>query len=238
MSSTSRSRSATRSASSRPSPASNPPSAASIWRTSRPRTASSSNGRSRSAWASRSSMTTSTAPPSWSARPSSTACGWSARTSATVRLVTAGAGAAALACLDLLVALGLKRENVIVTDIAGVVYQGRAEVMDPYKGRYAVDTDAAHPGAGDRGRRRLPGALRRRGAEARVAGPHGGAAHHHGARQPDPGDHARPGPRGPPGRHHRHRALGLIPIRSTTSSASPSSSAAPWTAVPPRSTRR
>ena len=56
------------------------------------------------------------------------------------RLVTAGAGAAALACLDLLVSLGLKREHVIVTDIAGVVYEGRTEVMDPYKARYAIVT--------------------------------------------------------------------------------------------------
>jgi malate dehydrogenase (oxaloacetate-decarboxylating)(NADP+) len=58
-----------------------------------------------------------------------------------VRLVTAGAGAAALACIGLLVDLGLKKENIIVTDIAGVVYQGRSEEMDPYKGAYAVDTD-------------------------------------------------------------------------------------------------
>ncbi len=57
------------------------------------------------------------------------------------RLVTAGAGAAALACLDLLVELGLRPENIMVTDIAGVVYRGRREVMDPYKDRYAVDTD-------------------------------------------------------------------------------------------------
>jgi malate dehydrogenase (oxaloacetate-decarboxylating)(NADP+) len=56
------------------------------------------------------------------------------------RLVTAGAGAAALACLDLLVSLGMKREHILVTDIAGVVYAGRTEVMDPYKARYAVDT--------------------------------------------------------------------------------------------------
>ncbi len=56
------------------------------------------------------------------------------------RLVTAGAGAAALACLDLLVSLGLKREHIIVTDIAGVVYEGRTEVMDPYKARYVIDT--------------------------------------------------------------------------------------------------
>jgi malate dehydrogenase (oxaloacetate-decarboxylating)(NADP+) len=57
-----------------------------------------------------------------------------------IRLVTAGAGAAALACLDLLVELGLRREHVIVTDIAGVVYEGRSEQMDPYKARYAADT--------------------------------------------------------------------------------------------------
>ncbi|MEJ2691797.1 MAG: NADP-dependent malic enzyme [Candidatus Thiodiazotropha sp.] len=58
-----------------------------------------------------------------------------------VRLVTAGAGAAALACIGLLIELGLKRENIIVTDIAGVVYRGRSEVMDPYKAAYAVETD-------------------------------------------------------------------------------------------------
>ena len=56
------------------------------------------------------------------------------------RLVTAGAGAAALACLDLLVSLGMRREHILVTDIAGVVYAGRTAVMDPYKARYAVDT--------------------------------------------------------------------------------------------------
>ncbi|MES9861427.1 MAG: NADP-dependent malic enzyme [Candidatus Thiodiazotropha sp. LLP2] len=57
-----------------------------------------------------------------------------------VKLVTAGGGAAALACLGLLVDLGLKQENIIVTDIAGVVYEGRTEEMDPYKAVYAVDT--------------------------------------------------------------------------------------------------
>ncbi len=57
-----------------------------------------------------------------------------------VRLVTAGAGAAALACLNLLVEMGLKRENILITDIAGVLYQGRVEEMDPYKEKYAADT--------------------------------------------------------------------------------------------------
>ena len=59
-----------------------------------------------------------------------------------VKLVTAGAGAAALACLNLLIELGLKRENVIVCDIAGVVYEGRTEEMDPYKAKFANPTDA------------------------------------------------------------------------------------------------
>ena len=59
-----------------------------------------------------------------------------------VKLVVSGAGAAALACLNLLVDMGLKRSNIIVTDIQGVVYQGRKEEMDPEKERYAVDTKA------------------------------------------------------------------------------------------------
>jgi malate dehydrogenase (oxaloacetate-decarboxylating)(NADP+) len=59
-----------------------------------------------------------------------------------VKLVTSGAGAAALACLDLLVALGLPIENILVSDIAGVVYEGRKELMDPRKSRYARKTNA------------------------------------------------------------------------------------------------
>ncbi|MDB5731927.1 MAG: NADP-dependent malic enzyme, partial [Variovorax sp.] len=61
---------------------------------------------------------------------------------ARVRLVASGAGAAALACLNLLLKLGLKRENVFVTDLAGVVYQGRTELMDEDKRQYAQPTDA------------------------------------------------------------------------------------------------
>ena len=59
-----------------------------------------------------------------------------------VKLVTSGAGAAALACLDLLVDLGLRRENIWVTDIAGVVHAGRKVEMDPRKEAYARETDA------------------------------------------------------------------------------------------------
>ncbi len=59
-----------------------------------------------------------------------------------VKLVASGAGAAALACLDLLVSLGLQRENIWVTDILGVVYEGRAEQMDRWKARFAQKTEA------------------------------------------------------------------------------------------------
>ncbi|KIG05802.1 Malate dehydrogenase (oxaloacetate-decarboxylating) (NADP(+)) [Burkholderia sp. MR1] len=59
-----------------------------------------------------------------------------------VKLVASGAGAAALACLDLLVDLGMKLENIYVTDLAGVVYKGRVELMDPDKERFARETSA------------------------------------------------------------------------------------------------
>jgi malate dehydrogenase (oxaloacetate-decarboxylating)(NADP+) len=57
-----------------------------------------------------------------------------------VKLVTSGAGAAALACVGLLVKLGLPRENIWLTDLAGVVYQGRAELMDEDKAQFAQTT--------------------------------------------------------------------------------------------------
>jgi malate dehydrogenase (oxaloacetate-decarboxylating)(NADP+) len=61
---------------------------------------------------------------------------------ATVKLVASGAGAAALSCLGLLEKLGLPRENMWVTDIKGVVWKGRNELMDPWKEHYARDTPA------------------------------------------------------------------------------------------------
>ncbi len=58
-----------------------------------------------------------------------------------IKLVTSGAGAAALACLGLLVKLGIPRENIWVTDLAGVVYEGRTELMDEDKIVFAQKTD-------------------------------------------------------------------------------------------------
>ncbi|PHQ66186.1 MAG: NADP-dependent malic enzyme [Sneathiella sp.] len=60
---------------------------------------------------------------------------------AKVKLTACGAGAAALACLGLLVTLGLPRENITVCDLHGVVYKGRKVEMDPYKSVFAIDTD-------------------------------------------------------------------------------------------------
>ncbi|MDH3639166.1 MAG: NADP-dependent malic enzyme [Gammaproteobacteria bacterium] len=60
----------------------------------------------------------------------------------TVKLVAAGGGAACLACLDLLVSMGLPRENITVVDLEGVINRRRAASVDKYKARYAQDTDA------------------------------------------------------------------------------------------------
>src|SRR5262245_38500264 len=56
-----------------------------------------------------------------------------------VKLVVSGAGAAALACLELLVKMGLKKSNITVTDIKGVVWKGRKEEMDPDKAQFAIE---------------------------------------------------------------------------------------------------
>jgi malate dehydrogenase (oxaloacetate-decarboxylating)(NADP+) len=59
-----------------------------------------------------------------------------------IKLVVSGAGAAALACVDLLLDLGLLRDHIWLSDLAGVVYSGRRELMDPEKSRFAQATDA------------------------------------------------------------------------------------------------
>lgn len=60
---------------------------------------------------------------------------------AEVKLVASGAGAASIACLNLLCSMGLRRENIWVTDIVGVVFEGRQQEMDEWKGAYAQATD-------------------------------------------------------------------------------------------------
>ena len=59
-----------------------------------------------------------------------------------VKLVSTGGGAAGIACLNLMVHMGINKDNITLVDIAGVVYQGRKEEMSPEKERYAQDTKA------------------------------------------------------------------------------------------------
>ena len=70
------------------------------------------------------------------------ALGLTGKTIDKVKIVTSGAGAAALACLNLLVSLGARRENIFVTDIEGVAYEGREALMDRWKAVYAQKTKA------------------------------------------------------------------------------------------------
>lgn len=58
-----------------------------------------------------------------------------------VRLVASGSGAASIACVELLMSMGLKKENLILVDRSGVVYKGRTENMNPWKEKLAADTD-------------------------------------------------------------------------------------------------
>jgi malate dehydrogenase (oxaloacetate-decarboxylating)(NADP+) len=57
-----------------------------------------------------------------------------------VKVIFCGGGAASIACANLYLVLGVKLENIIMTDVLGVVYKGRTEDMNPYKARFAVDT--------------------------------------------------------------------------------------------------
>jgi malate dehydrogenase (oxaloacetate-decarboxylating)(NADP+) len=59
-----------------------------------------------------------------------------------VRMAVSGAGAAAIACCEFFVSLGMRRENILLADTKGVVYQGRTEGMNPYKARFATDHPA------------------------------------------------------------------------------------------------
>lgn len=78
-----------------------------------------------------------------------------------VKVVFCGAGAAGIACAKLYLALGVKKENLILVDTKGVVYKGRTEGMNPYKEEFAADTDA----------RTLADALRGADAFIGVSGP-------------------------------------------------------------------
>ena len=120
--------------------------------------------------ASRCSTTTSTAPPSPSPPRSATACCCRARQLEEVRLVTSGAGAAALACVDLLVAMGLRRRERHADRHQGRGPRRPRRDWLPNMARYAKATDGAHAGRSAGRRRRVPRPVRAARAEAGMAG--------------------------------------------------------------------
>ena len=128
---------------------------------------------------------------------------------ADVKIVCSGAGAAAIACLNLLVSLGAQRKNIWVCDIDGVVHEGRNTLMDRWKAVYAQKTDKrtlADVIAGADIFLGLSGAER---AEARNGRGDGRQAAGDGARQPDAGDHAGRSAQGAPRCDDLHRTFRL-----------------------------
>jgi malate dehydrogenase (oxaloacetate-decarboxylating)(NADP+) len=126
-----------------------------------------------------------------------------------IKLVSTGGGAAGIACLDMLLKLGLKRENVWLCDLHGLVYRGREKDMTPQKAAYAQGTEAKHPRRGDRRGRHVPRPLRPRRADGRHGEPDGPAPDHLCAGQPHARDRPGRGARRGPRRDPRHRAQRL-----------------------------
>ena len=67
---------------------------------------------------------------------------WTGKDISQVRMAVSGAGAAAIACCEFFVSLGMRRENIVLADTKGVVYRGRTEGMNAYKARFATDRPA------------------------------------------------------------------------------------------------
>jgi hypothetical protein len=156
-----------------------------------------------------------------------------------IKMVVNGAGAASIACIELVKAMGLPHENAILCDTKGVIYQGRTEGMNQWKSAHAVKHQGAHPGGGDEGRRRLLRALGQGRGDQGDGPVDGGQADHLRHGQSRSGDHAARRARRARRRHRRHRPLATTPTRSTTCWASPTSSAARSTCGRARrSTRR
>jgi malate dehydrogenase (oxaloacetate-decarboxylating)(NADP+) len=122
-----------------------------------------------------------------------------------VKVVVSGAGAAALACLELMVDLGLPKSNIWVTDIEGVVYEGRTVLMDPDKAGFAQATSLRTLGEVIDGADMFGG----RRAQGRHGGAHGAASVHPGAGQSHAGNPARSGACRTRRRRDGHGALRL-----------------------------
>ena len=122
------------------------------------------------------------------------------------KLVVNGAGAAGIACVELLKSMGMRADNVILCDTKGVIYEGRTEGMNQWKSAHAARTKARTLDAGaGRCRRVLRAVAEGRGGPA-IGARHGRPAGHLRHGQSGPGDHPGGSPPGQPERHYRHRA--------------------------------
>ena len=121
-----------------------------------------------------------------------------------IKVVSAGGGAAGIACLNMLLKLGVRRENVWLCDIHGLVHEGREEEMNPEKAAFAQTSDLRTAGRGDRGGRPVPGPVGAERAHARDGEENDRATDRLCAGQPRARDHARCRARDGPGCDHRH----------------------------------
>ena len=130
-----------------------------------------------------------------------------------IKLVASGAGAAAIACLDIMVSLGVKRENVFVCDSRGVIQHERADVregkLDESKQRYCQKTAARTLADAVNQADVFLGCSAAGVLTAEMVATMGTPAHHPRAGQPRARDPARAGQAGQARLHHRHRTLGL-----------------------------
>ena len=157
---------------------------------------------------------------------------------ATTKLVCNGAGAAGIACLELLGAIGFKRENLILCDTKGVIYEGRTEGMNQWKSAHAVKTPGAHAGRCAERRRCVLRPFRQGRGDAGHGEVDGGQADHLRDGQPGPGNHRRGSRRRCATTPSWRPAAPIIRTRSTTCWAFPIFSAARSTCAPRPSTWR
>ncbi len=154
------------------------------------------------------------------------------------KLVVNGAGAAGIACMELLASMGMPKKNMLLCDTKGVIYRGRKEGMNQWKSGFAVKTKARSAGRCAGRRRRLLRPVRRRHRDQGHGALDGRKAHHLRHGQPRSRDHAGGGRRGARRTPSWPRGAPTTPTRSTTCWAFPSSSAARSTCRPRPSTRR
>ena len=126
-----------------------------------------------------------------------------------VRVVFNGAGASGIACAEHYVQLGVRRENILLCDTKGVVYEGREENMNPYKARFRRQDRPAHAGRSPEGCRRFRRPLDRQVRHAGNAALHGRPSHCFRPGQSRSRNQLRGSQGGAARRHHRHRPLRL-----------------------------